>query len=122
MAELGEENKVQGVFGGVEFDGGVDEVLESIPQQAGSIGGVVGAEGIGTEESTVFKKVEASNLPAKQSVWSKVKGFLFQEIDLMAPIKVELTPYQQKVEDEINEFLHQEISFKGFFNLFKKNK
>ena len=45
-----------------------------------------------------------------------------QTIDLNAPIKVELTPYQQKVEDEINEFLHQEVSFKGFFNLFKRKK
>ncbi|MCI9064162.1 MAG: hypothetical protein HFJ17_06130 [Clostridia bacterium] len=121
MAELGEENKVQGVFGGVEFGGKIEE-------QAGGYEGFVEIEGLeGTQpeqagESTVFKKVEPNNLPAKQTVWSKVKGFLFQEIDLMAPIKVELTPYQQKVEDEINAFLHQEISFKGFFNLFKKNK
>ena len=46
--------------------------------------------------------------------WSKFKNFLFQEIN------VELTPYQQKVEDEINEFLHQEISFKGFLDILKK--
>ena len=34
-----------------------------------------------------------------------------QEIDWNKEIKVELTPYQQKVEDEINEFLHQEITW-----------
>lgn len=46
------------------------------------------------------------NLPTKVSAWSKFKSFLFKEI------KVELTPYQQKVEDEINEFLHQDITWK----------
>lgn len=46
-------------------------------------------------------------LPIKTSFWSKVRTFLFQEIN------VELTPYQQKVEDEINEFLHQEITWQG---------
>lgn len=101
MAEFGEEK----VFGGVEYDG-------SFQEQAGNIGG--------TEETTVFQRVEADALPTKQTVWSKIRSFLFQEIDLMAPVKVELTPYQQKIEDEINEFLHQEISFKGLFNIFKK--
>lgn len=71
-------------------------------------------------ESKVFTKVETESLPTKQSAWSKIRAFLFQEIDWNKPIKVELTPYQQKIEDEINEFLHQEISFKGFWNLFKK--
>ncbi len=46
-------------------------------------------------------------LPTKVSFWSKFKSFLTQEIT------VELTPYQQKVEDEINEFLHQEITWQG---------
>ena len=94
MAENNEENKVDGVFGGVEFE------------QENKV-----------QEEATFTKVEADKLPTKPSVWSKIRSFLFQEIDLTAPIKVELTPYQQKVEDEINEFLHQEISFKGFWNL-----
>ena len=71
------------------------------------------------EENKVFTKVEAGSLPTKPSVWTKIRSFLFQEIDLTAPIKVELTPYQQKIENEINEFLHQEVSFKGFFDIFK---
>ena len=104
MAEIGEEK----VFGGVEYDG--------------NIGGVEGVAEATTGETPVFQRVEAEALPTKQTVWSKIRSFLFQEIDLMAPITVELTPYQQKIEDEINEFLHQEISFKGFFNIFKKNK
>lgn len=105
MAEIGEEK----VFGGVEYDG-------SFQEQAGNIGGVEAV----AEETPVFQRVEAEALPTKQTVWSKIRSFLFQEIDLMAPITVELTPYQQKIEDEINEFLHQEISFKGIFNIFKK--
>lgn len=81
MAELGEENKVSGVFGGVEFENGQQE-------NAGN-----------------------TNLPVKPSFWTKFKGFWLQEIDWNKEIKVELTPYQQKVEDEINEFLHQEITW-----------
>ena len=100
MAEFDEENKVDGVFGGVNFDGNQNA------EQASS--------------EPVFTKVEADKLPTKPSLWSKIRSFLFQEIDLTAPIKVELTPYQQKVEDEINEFLHQEISFKGFWELVTK--
>ena len=52
-------------------------------------------------------KVANTNLPAKPSFWTKVKNVLFYEI------KVELTPYQQKVENEINDFLHQEITWKS---------
>ena len=51
----------------------------------------------GSETGSTFK-VAGTNLPAKPSIWTKVKNALFYEI------KVELTPYQQKVEDEINEF------------------
>ena len=96
MAEFNEENKVDGVFGGVSF------------------------EEKGNNEENVFTKVEAADLPSKPSVWAKIRSFLFQEIDWNAPIKIQLTPYQQKVENEINEFLHQEISFKGFWNIIKK--
>ncbi len=52
-----------------------------------------------------FKQVD--NLPTKVGFWTKFKNFWLQEI------KVELTPHQQKVEDEINEFLHQEITWQG---------
>ena len=83
MAELGEENKISGVFGGVQFSGEA--------QQAGTI--------------------RNDKLPVKQGFWSKFKAFWLQEIDWNREIKVELTPYQQKVEDEINEFLHQEITW-----------
>lgn len=55
---------------------------------------------------TAFK-VASTNLPEKTGFWTKVKNALFYEI------KVELTPYQQKIENEINEFLHQEITWKS---------
>ena len=96
MAEFNEENKVDGVYGGVNF------------------------EETGKKEENVFTKVQAADLPTKPSVWSKIRSFLFQEIDWNAPIKIQLTPYQQKVEKEINDFLHQEISIKGFWNLITK--
>ena len=39
--------------------------------------------------------------------WSKFKNFLFQDIN------VELTPYQQKVEQEVNDFFNQEVTWSG---------
>ena len=55
-----------------------------------------------------FKVSRAStNLPEKTGFWTKLKNALFYEV------RVELTPYQQKIEDEINDFLHQEITWKS---------
>ena len=96
MAEFNGENNFNGVFGGATFETGNTNT---------------------NNNDTVFRKVESDSLPTKQSIWSKIRSFLFQDVDLYAPINVELTPYQQKVEDEINEFLHQEVSFKGFWNI-----
>ncbi len=66
-----------------------------------------------SEMGSTFK-VANTNLPAKPSVWTKIKNVLFYEI------KVELTPYQQKIEDEINEFLHKEITWKSVKNFLLK--
>ena len=43
-------------------------------------------------------------LPAKVSVWTKVKKFLCQDI------VVELTPKQEKVFKEVHDFWHQDIT------------
>ena len=86
MADLREESKVAGVFGGVEF-----ENQEQAIENAGTI--------------------RNENLPVKKGFWSSFKAFWLQDIDWNKEIRVELTPYQQKVEDEINEFLHQEITW-----------
>lgn len=45
-----------------------------------------------------------ATLPAKVSIWSKVKQFLCQDIT------VELTPKQEKVFKEVHDFWHQEIT------------
>lgn len=55
-------------------------------------------------------KVARTSLPEKTGFWTKVKNALLYEV------KVELTPYQQKVEDEINDFLHQEVTWQSFKN------
>ena len=89
MADLGETNNVSGVFGGVELQN-------------------MGNEQIGTENAGTIRQA-GSNLPTQVGFWNKFKAFWLQDIDWNKEIKVELTPYQQKVEDEINEFLHQEI-------------
>lgn len=71
----------------------------------------VGNTGAKAENSAFKVCGTGKNLPAKPtSFWSKLKGILTYEI------KVELTPYQQKIEDEINEFLHQEITWQSFKN------
>ena len=60
-------------------------------------------------------KVARTNLPEKTGFWTKVKNALLYDVE------VELTPYQQKVEDEINDFLHQEVTWQSFKNfLFKE--
>lgn len=87
MADFKGETAVNGVFGGVEFN----DQQEQMPENAGTI--------------------RNSNLPVKAGFWTKFKSFWFQEVNWNKEIKVELTPYQQKIEDEINEFLHQEITW-----------
>ncbi len=89
MADLGKFNEVPGVYGGVN----TNENAQEPTNKAG----------------TIMKN--GGNLPTKAGFWSKFKAFWLQEIDWNKEIKVELTPYQQKVEDEINEFLHQEITW-----------
>ncbi|MBR3249801.1 MAG: hypothetical protein IKF83_03800 [Clostridia bacterium] len=93
MADLNGEVRVEGVYGGVE---------------------------------TRTTNAGTNELPVKRGFWSSMKAFWLQKIDWNAKIdwsreiKVELTPYQQKVEDEINEFLHQEITWDGFRKLLTK--
>ena len=61
------------------------------------------------------------NLPIKQGFWERFKVFWFEKINWNKEIKIELTPHQQKIENEINEFLHQEVTWKKIHDfLFKK--
>lgn len=59
-------------------------------------------------------KVCENLLPEKTSFWVKTKNILFSEI------KIELTPYQQKIEDEINTFLYQDVNWRGVWNKIDK--
>lgn len=105
-----------GVFGGVEFNNNSNGA-----ENTSYFDGMNAGNG----NSNVFGKFDTipqEKAITKQGLWSRIKAFLFQEVDLNAKIQVELTPYQQKVENEINEFLHQEISFKSIANLFKGKK
>ena len=91
MADLNQINGTSGVYGGIDI--GNNSTEQTNQANAGTI------------------MQTGKNLPTKAGFWSKFKAFWLQEIDWNKEIKVELTPYQQKVEDEINEFLHQEITW-----------
>lgn len=103
MADLGEEVKVSGVFGGVQFGNtqGDSEI------ECGN-GQTIGGENIQNAGT-----IRNENLPAVKTTgfWSKFKSFWLQEIDWNREIKIELTPRQQEIGNNINEFLHQEITW-----------
>ncbi len=103
MPDLGEENNVSGVFGGVEFNNNNDEQNQNVINTNSDIENIDNIQNAGT--------IRNENLPVKRGFWSKFKAFWLQEIDWNKEVKVELTPYQQKVENEINDFLHQEITW-----------
>ncbi len=48
---------------------------------------------------------EFSKVPAKVSPWSSFKSFMYHEI------VVELSPYQQKIFNEVSNFWNQEIYY-----------
>ena len=85
--------------------------MADIREENNGFGGVEFSNENGNGNNEQVQAVNAKKLPVKQGFWSKFKTFWFQEIDWNKEIKVELTPYQQKVENEINEFLHQEITW-----------
>lgn len=84
------------------------------------------------KEYKLVESAEAGNLPAVVSVWGKIKGLLFKEIDFNKPIVLELTAKEEKVLTEVHDFLFQEIKFPelhdflfqeiNIFSKFKKNK
>ena len=92
----------------------MSEVSKFIPMEENGVD--VTSNAAAGAGNSAFKVCGTSkNLPAKpNSFWSKLKG-IFTNV-LLSEIKVELTPYQQKIEDEINEFLHQEITWQSFKN------
>lgn len=96
-AEKSNSGEINSKFEGINLDG---------------IGGV--NENAGSGIDTSFR-ISQNNLPAKTGIWTKIRNILFYEI------KVELTPKEQKIEDDINNFLHQEVTWQSFKNfLFKE--
>ena len=120
MAEFGEENKVTGVFGGVEFgtENGFNEF--KIDENGHEVGGDVNTYQneyrIDDQEQQNAGTIRNEALPVKRGLWQRFKAFWLQEIDWNKEIRVELTPKQQKVEDEVNEFLHQEVTWEKIHN------
>lgn len=89
-----------------------DKVVKNISNIAKNISKLENEnfEDIVNKESQVSKfKLCENTLPEKTGLWVKVKNVLFYEI------KLELTPHQQKIEKEINDFLHQEVDFKAIW-------
>ena len=78
--------------------------MANIEEVNGVFGGVKIEEGAQNVENTSVV-AGGSNLPTKTGFWNKVKAILFYDV------KIELTPYQQKIEDELNDFLYQEITW-----------
>ena len=92
-----------------------EEVVKGIAKVAKSISETISPYNIAEEKIDLNGdafKVCKTNLPEKTGFWTKFKNVLFYEV------KVELTPYQQKVEEEVNEFLHQEITLKKVKDFF----
>ena len=106
-AKTGKENKVTGVFGGVEFNNNGENNNNNVNANFN----IDNVEGENNQVQENAGTIRNTNLPIKSGFWSKFKAFWLQEVDWKKEIKVELTPYQQKVEDEINDFLHQEITW-----------
>ena len=81
-----------------------NKVNSAEPMNAGTnyVGNTYGSTG-----NTYTGKTYASSVPAKVSIWSKVKQFLCQEIT------VELTPRQEKAFKEVYDFWHQDITAIG---------
>ena len=119
MANIEDIEGVPGVFGGVKVDtptndattiGGIGtENIENTAPVDGVFGGVQY-----NEQPNTIANVE-TNLPAKQGVWDKVKSVLFYDFNF------KLTPYQQKIEDELNDFIFDKLSWSNFKNFLFKN-
>ena len=102
-----EQENVVPTINGTEINIGNDTVNPVANSDASAsfvadLGATPNSSGTDTETTDTWKH---SALPVKVGFWAKFKEFLFQDI------KVELTPKQQKVEDEINAFLFKEITF-----------
>lgn len=121
--KLGNVNEInidnnQNVFGlnnieNVVNNNEVNEILENLSVVNTNVGEV--NEGVNTQNTTNLKTV--TNVPAKVSTWSKIKAFLFQEINFGFKPKTEA-----KLQ-EAHDFWHQDVTTEKVHNfLFQKIK
>ena len=110
-----EDNKVSESVGNDSLKN-ITSVIKGVAGNFGESGEVGNGGNTGNNENcgeglpgTAFK-VASTNLPEKTGFWTKVKNALLYDVT------IELTPYQQKIEDEINDFLHQEVTWQSFKN------
>ena len=140
MADI---NELKGVFGGIQFDNNnkinnnennnnneIDNT-SYFGENAENIGNNVfgkfelnpqnEVQNVTENNSTIFQPIAKEQALVKPGIWSKIKKFLFQEIDLGAPIKIHFMQNRKKVEvkNEVNEFSNQKVSFGGIKNWFK---
>ena len=59
-----------------------------------------------------------SGLPSEVSIWSKIRSFLFKEIEI-TDVELSLTPKQEKVFQEVHDFWHQEVNRDFWFQEIK---
>lgn len=119
MANIEDIEGVPGVFGGVKVDTPTDNAnavggigTENIENNA-TVDGVFGGVQYDNQENTLAEV--GTNLPAKQGTWDKLKSVLFYDFNF------KLTPYQQKIEDELNDFIFEKLSWSNFKNFLFKN-
>lgn len=119
MANIEDIEGVPGVFGGVKVDTPTDNATtvggigtENIENNA-TVDGVFGGVQYNEQQNTIANV--GTNLPAKQGAWNKVKSVLFYDFNF------KLTPHQQKIEDELNDFIFEKLSWSNFKNFLFKN-
>lgn len=119
MANIEDIEGVPGVFGGVKVDTPTDNATtvggigtENIENNA-TVDGVFGGVQYNEQPNTIANV--GTNLPAKQGAWDKVKSVLFYDFNF------KLTPHQQKIEDELNDFIFEKLSWSNFKNFLFKN-
>ena len=119
MANIEDIEGVPGVFGGVKVDTPTDNATtvggigtENIETNA-TVDGVFGGVQYNEQPNTIANV--GTNLPAKQGAWDKVKSVLFYDFNF------KLTPHQQKIEDELNDFIFEKLSWSNFKNFLFKN-
>lgn len=119
MANIEDIEGVPGVFGGVKLDTPTDNATtvggigtENIENKA-TVDGVFGGIQYNEQQNTIANV--GTNLPAKQGAWDKLKSVLFYDFNF------KLTPHQQKIEDELNDFIFEKLSWSNFKNFLFRN-